>query len=211
MKICSKCKKEKDKNNFFKNKSQSDGLSNQCKECNKQDYYNNQEKYKFKNKLMYKKFKNIRNKKQKLYNYIHKEEISKNKKQYYNENKDLIITKHNEYCIKRRQNDINFRLICNCRSRLNKVIKKQIKNHKTMDLVGCTADELRFKLEQHFFEGMNWENYGFGLGKWNIDHIIPLSSFDLTDVVQLKKACHYTNLQPLWQIDNIKKGSKLIY
>ncbi len=51
---------------------------------------------------------------------------------------------------------------------------------------------------------MSWDNYG----EWHIDHIVPLSSFDLTDKSQVNKVCHYTNLQPLWAIDNLRKGDR---
>lgn len=57
---------------------------------------------------------------------------------------------------------------------------------------------------------MTWDNYGKGSDKWNIDHIRPLASFDLTDPIKFKQAVHYTNLQPLWQKDNLKKGKKVI-
>jgi hypothetical protein len=62
-------------------------------------------------------------------------------------------------------------------------------------------------LEKQFAPGMTWENYG--IDGWHIDHIIPLSSAK-GDLDQLKKLCHYTNLQPLWAEDNLKKSNRLI-
>jgi hypothetical protein len=53
---------------------------------------------------------------------------------------------------------------------------------------------------------MTWENYG--RKGWHIDHKKPISCFDLNDQEQLKEACHYTNLQPMWAIENIKKGGR---
>ena len=55
-----------------------------------------------------------------------------------------------------------------------------------------------------FVDGMSWDNYG----EWEIDHIRPCASFDLTDVGEQLKCFHYTNLQPLWMIDNIIKKDK---
>jgi hypothetical protein len=64
-------------------------------------------------------------------------------------------------------------------------------------------------LESQFKEGMSWSNYGKQkdnrLDSWEIDHIIPISTFDLTDEDQQRKCWHYTNLQPLWAIDNLQK------
>ncbi|KKL15741.1 hypothetical protein LCGC14_2502560 [marine sediment metagenome] len=54
---------------------------------------------------------------------------------------------------------------------------------------------------------MSWENYGFY--GWHIDHIKPLCLFNLSDEKQFNKACHYTNLQPLWAEENLKKGGRL--
>ena len=71
-------------------------------------------------------------------------------------------------------------------------------------LVCMSQENLRAYFESKFIAGMSWDNYG----KWHIDHIVPLSSFNLLDPEQVKVACHYTNLQPLWAKDNLKKGSK---
>jgi hypothetical protein len=78
------------------------------------------------------------------------------------------------------------------------------KKNKTFDIVGCNPLQLKEHLEKQFVDGMTWENKG----DWHIDHIIPLSSAKTED--ELYKLCHYTNLQPLWAIDNIKKGKKIL-
>ena len=70
--------------------------------------------------------------------------------------------------------------------------------------LGCTVSELRSYLEAQFLPGMSWEN----MGKWHIDHIKPLAGFDLTNRECFLEACHYTNLQPLWAVDNIRKGAR---
>ena len=61
-------------------------------------------------------------------------------------------------------------------------------------------------MEWHFEKGMSWDNWG---EVWEIDHIIPLASFDLNDRDQLLIAVHYTNLQPLTVTENRQKGDKL--
>lgn len=73
--------------------------------------------------------------------------------------------------------------------------------------LGCSVDALRRHLEEQFPPGMTWDNWSkYG---WHIDHIRPLAAFDLTDPFQLAAACHFSNLQPLWAIDNIKKGCRI--
>lgn len=71
--------------------------------------------------------------------------------------------------------------------------------------LGCSVEFFKKYLESLFLEGMSWDNYG----EWHIDHKIPLSSFNLLDHKELSKACYYTNLQPLWAIDNLMKADKI--
>lgn len=90
------------------------------------------------------------------------------------------------------------------RNRLRQCLKKKfwLKRSKFAEYIGCSKDELIKYLESLFTEGMTWENQG----QWHIDHIIPLSS--ATSEEEMYKLCHYTNLQPLWALDNIKKSNK---
>lgn len=109
------------------------------------------------------------------------------------------------------QTDIQFRLRTILRSRLTKFVSGKVRTGSAVRDLGCSINNLIRYLESKFLPGMNWENHGIDSGKkkWHIDHIIPLASFDLTDKEQLLKACHYTNLQPLWAEDNIRKSDKL--
>lgn len=105
----------------------------------------------------------------------------------------------------RRQQDIAYRLMERLRGRLKQLIKVRPKS--TSKSLGCSGEFLKSYLENQFKPGMSWNNYG--LYGWHIDHIKPLSSFDLANPTQYLEACHYTNLQPLWAEENLKKSNKL--
>lgn len=96
-----------------------------------------------------------------------------------------------------------YKLSVQLRTRMHRFIKG---GSPVKDL-GCSLEELKTHLEIQFKEGMIWSNWS--RTGWHIDHIIPLSSFDLTDREQFLKAVHYTNLQPLWAKDNIAKSNKI--
>ena len=100
--------------------------------------------------------------------------------------------------------NVQYRLRKQLRIRLNGALRGQAKRGSAVSELGCSVAELVSYLEGLWTIGMTWESYGSG--GWHIDHIVPLASFDLTDPDQLAKACHYTNLQPLWWMDNLVKG-----
>ena len=72
----------------------------------------------------------------------------------------------------------------------------------TFNIVGCTPIELKEHIEKQFTDKMSWENYS--LKGWHIDHKIPLVL--ATNKEEVYELCHYTNLQPMWAEDNLKKG-----
>ena len=108
---------------------------------------------------------------------------------------------------RREKTDLEYKLRRRLRSRIWHVLVAGQKSISTMELLGCSIEELKSHLESQFVDGMSWENYG--LNGWEIDHIKPCVSFILADPEEQKKCFHYTNLQPLWMADNRKKGGKL--
>jgi len=121
------------------------------------------------------------------------------------ENKEHVRKRSNEYRRYKFKNDINFRIAVTMRSRLRSALKDIRKDKNLNEYLGCSIENLKSYLESKFQPGMSWENYG----EWHIDHIRPLSSFDLADEKQLHIVCHYTNLQPLWAEDNLRKGKSV--
>ncbi len=124
------------------------------------------------------------------------------------ENRKKLNEKHKEYEKNRKLTDPEFKLLKTLRSRLgNALRRKNVKKcTNTLELTGCTVKFLIRYIEQQFTEGMTWENHG----EWHIDHILPCASFNLLDEEQQRECFHYTNLQPLWKIDNLKKGAKIL-
>lgn len=113
-----------------------------------------------------------------------------------------------EYVNTRRDADPGFKLRMNLRHRIWSALQanEASKSGGIQQLVGCSAADLMRHLEAQFTDGMSWENYG--KHGWHIDHIRPCASFDLSDPDQQRQCFHYTNLQPLWEADNIRKGAK---
>jgi len=136
-----------------------------------------------------------------------KDEYSKKNKDYYKNNKEKISKKNSEYERKRSKEDELYRLKKIYRTRTKIAFKQKgfEKPTKTTDLIGCSPEDFKKYLESKFTEGMTWENRG--LKGWHLDHIIPLCS--AKNKKELEILCHYTNIQPLWWQDNLKKGSSI--
>ena len=148
------------------------------------------------------------NDKQKAYYKVNKDKIKLQRKDYFKVNKDKILLKQKAYTNNRKKTNIQYKLSCNLRSRLNSAINNNYKSGSAVKDLGCSIEELKSYLESKFLVGMTWDNWSDD--GWHIDHIKPLASFDLTDRKQFLEACHYTNLQPMWATDNLTKSDKII-
>ena len=220
-KICSKCKEEKPLAEFSKDKRSKDNLQCRCKKCDsiyksqhsidyKEEISKSSAEYYEKHKELFAKNR-IENKEEKRkydmeYYEKNKESIAKKNLEHYEVNKEIILNRNLKYQRQRKKDDPLFKLMCNIRTRIGNDIRNggYKKNSKTEKILGCTFKELKIHLENQFTDGMNWGNYGL----WHLDHIYPVSrAINEEHLYQLN---HYTNFQPLWAEDNIKKGNKII-
>lgn len=193
VKYCPSCQKHRNISTFT-------SKGKRCKPCNKTYllnwYKNNKEKVRLDGIKYRKKFKDKIRKAKKLYYVNNYEKIKKNRRIWLIKNKERI----NKYYRDKRKKDINYRLKVYLRIRLRKYLIKQTNSKFLEKYLGCTIKEFRKYMQNNFKKGMNWRNYG----KWHIDHIIPL--YKAKNKVDILRLSHYTNLQPLWAIENLRKN-----
>ncbi len=209
-KVCKKCLIEKEDIDFHKGR-------NECKLCRKEydklRYLENVDENRKKSREKYLKSPEyikqwVENNRDKV-NMISKKWRDNNNEKHIKSvlnSRNKNIERYNQYMVNKRNTDPIFKISFNVRNRLNKFLKiyNITKKNKTFDIVGCTPEFLKGYLESQFKNGMSWENRS----EWHIDHIIPLSSAKTEE--ELYSLCHYTNLQPLWAKDNMKKSNKII-
>jgi hypothetical protein len=189
-KYCWYCDKHLNTSLFHKSSKRPDGFQGMCKECHKK--YRKQ--WMKDNLDDYKKTCQTWQKNNQYKIYI------KNKL-WREQNKEYFKKQQREYKANKRKIDDNFRITSNLRNRVLKAVKGINKSQKTMDLLGCEIDFFKKYIEQKFKDGMNWNNYG----QWELDHIKPCCSFDLSNNIEQKKCFHYSNIQPLWKQEHREK------
>ena len=164
--------------------------------------------------LYYIKHKDAYREAEKRYQETHAEERKKYMKEhsikYGKEYRLLNKSKRNEalkeYNKNKRRTNPMFKMQSNLRSRVGFIFRKMRINKpiKTEELLGEKYETIHKYIGSFFTNGMSWNNYG----EWHIDHIIPLAS--AKDFDELIALCHYSNLQPLWAEDNLKKQDKIL-
>lgn len=139
----------------------------------------------------------------KRYREINHEKIKAKREEYKNSGKGCEKSKAWQA---KMMGNIEFRLKKNLRGRIYVALKKSVKSDTTMNLIGCSIDFFKGYVEAQFTFGMCWDN----MGLWHLDHKIPCANFDLTKESQQRFCFNYTNIQPLWAIDNLRKGAKIL-
>lgn len=213
-KKCSKCGIIKEVCEFHKHPTSKSGVRGVCKICrlsekekNKLYRKKNNEKIKIKNNLWLKNNPDYMKEYHKKYNLENREKINQKLKKWRYKNSEELLPKLRKIKKEKYNNEPLFKLKQLVRSRIRQIfkIKKIYKNNRTFEIVGCSPEFLKEYIENKFTDGMTWDNYGYY--GWHIDHIIPLSSAATDE--ELMKLCHFTNLQPLWGSDNLKKSNKI--
>lgn len=212
MKKCTKCFQEKEYLNFYKNTISKDGYNNICISCRTEynklnklstQLYYQENKKKFQNNSKNHYLKNPEKIKQKS------KEWSKNNPKRKSEIQKKWNDQNKFYFKEWRKNkwdkDLNYKIRILLGNRLNEVVKKNqtYKNNSILEILGCSLDYLKEYISGNFLPEMSWKNHG---KIWEIDHIKPCASFDLTDIEQQKECFHYTNLQPLFKTTEMAKN-----
>ena len=189
---CAKCQTVKDAEEFHKG-------AYSCKSCKKTQM----DSWRDRNQNYFEDYRENNQESRSAYN-----------RKWFQDNKDRSRETKRIYKAYQRKNNSQYRIVNSLRSRVRLCLKYKNKIAPTLTLLGCSLEELTKHFESLFTEGMSWDNYGNPNGdhsnSWHIDHIKPCSLFDLTQEEEQRKCFHYSNLQPLWGIDNMKKSNKFV-
>lgn len=227
-KICTGCKTEKPSSDFGTSKESRDGLQSWCNECKNAL---SMKSYVFKTEVWPEGFKRCTKCKEllKLENFgklatgrsglnpcCRKCQRDKEIKRHGSEESYLSFKaeatksyrkknkhKRNAYEKRLRKESLSNRLEKNIRGRIWFALRKGKKCARTRELLGCSIDYFKTHIEAQFQPGMTWDNYG--PEGWHIDHIYPCAAFDLSKPEEQKKCFNYSNMQPLWAKENMKK------
>jgi hypothetical protein len=213
--VCTLCGEEKPLDEFEIDKRKELGHTFRCKTCARA--YKSKwvkdggDEYKEKNKAYREENRDMLLEGKKRHYYANHDYYRHKGKEYYREH----IEQYLEYSRKKHASHIGNALALlpnKLRIKVRGILFGTKPHSKNDKLVGCSAEFFREYIKALWKEGMTWENYGNarrGISAWQIDHIVPVSSFDLSDPEQILKCFHYTNLQPLWWEDNAKKYNNI--
>ena len=203
MKICKICNATEDLIGFRKDRR----ICNDCLKKEKIQFYLSNHKKTREHQNKYRELNRDKINAQKREHYqLNKERLKRNSSIYKKNNRK----RYNDLKINRKKNDPLYKLRITISERIRQALKYHLagtykKKDSTIELLGCSIDELKTHLQNQFKEGMTWQNHG----EWHIDHIIPCAAFDLSKKEDCLKCFNYKNLQPLWAHENLSKSDKI--
>lgn len=216
LKICIKCNVEKSIEEFRIRNKKTGNRRTECKSCliayNTQHRLNNIESYTEKSRLYHEKNKERNNIRCIEYRKNNYEKVIQKEKDYYKNNKDQILERKKLY-YQNNKDDPQFKIKRNLRTRMWSVFNQNVKTGSTIDDMGCSVEFLMdwFEFTFHNYklkgENINWENSG---SVWDIDHVIPLSKFNMDNKEEFLISAHWTNLFPLPKTLNRSKYNKIV-
>jgi hypothetical protein len=192
MKICTKCKFEKNKNDFSIRNGKLRSICKSCRSIQEKNRYNvNKEEILLKRKVLYD---------------TNPQKDNARSKAYRESNKEKMRVYFRNYIKNRRKNDIVFKFKNNISRAIHRNLTEGKQGNKTENIfksIGYDLNELKNHIESQFDSKMNWDNYG----KWHVDHIKPVCSYNFSSITdeKFKECWSLKNLRPLWANDNHKK------
>lgn len=231
-KTCKKCTLEKSLESFWKNARYKDGKEPNCIECKKaslltkkdsikesqrkwreahpnyQKEYSKTEKSKEYHRQYYREHAQDYNDRKIQWRKKNPERETEARRAYNEKNRESVNNYHREWKAKKAQSDPQYKLKINISRRIRyelHTLNKGRKISRTIELIGCSIEDLKAHIERQFAPGMSWENYG---KVWHIDHRIPCATWDLANEFESKCCWNYRNLQPMLASDNLRKKDK---
>lgn len=218
-KLCRTCGETKSPDEYYKDRSKLSGRSSQCILCEKEHKKRSDVRARA-NLLNRQKYQNpetrkrilARNKRWREENHELKLEMDRRwrannrerhraySRKWVQDNPERSRAYQKEYYL-----DMHHHLARSLRIRMNQAVNNNQKAGSVVADLGCSISAFKLYIENQFEDEMTWNNYG----KWHLDHVLPLASFDLTDRQQFLEAANWLNYQPLWAEDNLTKGSKV--
>ena len=207
---CSKCEEIKPVERFHKRAKCKDGYSNVCLDCdnkyNRKWVEENRDQHLSTRRKYYQN--NIDRERKRVLAYHRKNytKVYAKYREWVDNNKEHCKEWQREYFRNLASTDPHYRLAKRCRSRISAVLRKGSKAAHTLELLGTSPELFKKYIEQQFVEGMTWQ--AFMNGEIELDHICPVAYFDFDNPISQYICFNYRNHQPLWKIDNMKKGGR---
>jgi len=194
--------REEHKEEIQKYRNSTKDRTKDYQEENKEQLKEYQKSYQKANKEKFETYRKANKDKRKAYQQNYHKSNPEARSTYRKNNKEKLKSWHKNYRRNKYKTDIQYKISQRLRIRLNGALKGNSKRGSAVSDLGCTIPEFKIYLESLFTEGMTWENYG---SFWHLDHLKPISLFNLLDETEFKEAVHFSNIQPLSAEANIQK------